>query len=323
MTRTYHAAAGLLAVGVSLTCALAGGPTNPSAGGPAGAPVKPKIGIAKFEIATDPLSRLGPGLYSRLHNQVALSRECTVVSAAAMDRVLKEVSGAQPNLSAYDAKRRMIKQLGIDTLYVGSLTQAEGKYSVVVNVVNGDLGVEWSARMPSGTIVGLDRAIDTISTILLSRLTADADGPQPLYPPEALEQLKALLGSDAGEWKVIERILEGLLTAQNDVRKARGVSPAAFVAVPSADWQRPAAGTPAGDLVVLLQSRRPDPAEIKPKLEAFRKTRLGAVRKAEEDARKTRESADLAKRLKVMQDGLRPFLSPRQEATMVVEGLLN
>lgn len=133
----------------------------------------------------------------------------------------------------------------------------------------------------------------------------------------SLTQLKKFLGVSDDDWKGLEPRLDEVLRLQTELRNAKGTPGFGFMMIPSQKWQNPPKDTPDGDLIAVLKGDNADAKDVKPKLDAVRKA------KTDDETKRTALVADLTKQLKEAQDKLRELLSVKQEAMLVVEGILD
>ena len=134
---------------------------------------------------------------------------------------------------------------------------------------------------------------------------------------QGVEAFKPLLKSSDEEWKVLAPKLSAVLQLQKDLRAAEGPRALGYPSGPSYLWRHPPTDTPEGALMTAAKSENPDPADLKAKLDALRKTRADA------ETKRNTQVADLTKKLKAAQQQLRELLTVRQEAVLVVEGILD
>ncbi|MCX6922620.1 MAG: SUMF1/EgtB/PvdO family nonheme iron enzyme [Verrucomicrobia bacterium] len=132
-------------------------------------PARPKIGIMKFEVDTDLKPSLATALYQGFSDRMINSGKFTVVEWEQMDRLQKLVAQAQPNVSPEDARKMAIHQLGIEKLYLGSLSKLGSTFYVGMKVLNLDLTVERSERVSAASEEDLERAIGRLVDLLLGR----------------------------------------------------------------------------------------------------------------------------------------------------------
>jgi hypothetical protein len=128
---------------------------------------KTKIGIMEFDVAKNLDPALSGFLYDMLLERMVVSGKYTVVDWEEIDRVLKYVSQSQPNISDEDARKHAVDQLGIQKMYVGSLTKIGSKYYVTVKVLNLDLTVEEVHKGTTKSEDGLEACINAIADSLL------------------------------------------------------------------------------------------------------------------------------------------------------------
>jgi DNA repair exonuclease SbcCD ATPase subunit len=131
-----------------------------------------------------------------------------------------------------------------------------------------------------------------------------------------LTQIKLLLRLSDEEWQAVAPRLEAVLRLQSDVRAAKAASGPGGALLPSRKWQNPPPNKE-GELVKVLKTEDPDPKRVKDQLDALRKART------EEAARIDARLQDLTKQLKAAQERLRELLTASQEATLVIEGVLD
>lgn len=129
--------------------------------------VKTKVTIQKFDIAEGLAPTLGKFLYDCLLGEIAASTKYTVVDWEEVDRLLKYLATSQPNLTPEEARKQAISQLGVQQIYLGSVSKVGSKYYVTVKALNLDLSVANSAKESVNTEEELPDAITAISKKLL------------------------------------------------------------------------------------------------------------------------------------------------------------
>ena len=140
---------------------------------------KQKIGVMKFEVSNNLDPAFGIFLWAALVDRMVKSGQCTVVGWQEIDRVLSYISKSQPNISPQEAKKQAISQLGIQKMYVGSVTKVGSKCCVTVKVLNLYLRVD---RSVDGSVRGMGQLEDLIGTI----------AQQLLVTPEKAKRLQEL-----------------------------------------------------------------------------------------------------------------------------------
>jgi hypothetical protein len=133
---------------------------------------KTKIGVMEFKVAKKLDPSYGTFLYDMLPAQMVSSGRYRVVDWEEIDRVLGYIAKSQPNISQKAARKQAINQLGIQKMYIGSLTKVGSKFYMSIKVLNLDLTVE---RMEKGSAAGeemLEQGIMQIAQRLLVSSTA-------------------------------------------------------------------------------------------------------------------------------------------------------
>ena len=128
---------------------------------------KTKIGIMKFEVAKNLDPSFGTFLYNSLLARMVSSGKYTVLDWEEIGRVLKYIEQSQPNVSGDEARRQAINQLGIQKMYVGSVTKIGSKYYLTVKVLNLDLTVEKVVQGSTESEDDLEAIINTLSSKLI------------------------------------------------------------------------------------------------------------------------------------------------------------
>lgn len=103
---------------------------------------KPKVGVMKFDVATGLDPTLGRTLYGVLMEHVVKSKNFTVVDWEDVDRVIQHIAKAQPLVSAEDARKQAVSQIGLERMFVGSLGKVGEKFCISIKVLNLDLSVD-------------------------------------------------------------------------------------------------------------------------------------------------------------------------------------
>ena len=75
---------------------------------------------------------------------------------------------AQPNVSPEDARKLALHQMGLEKLYLGSLTKVGSKLYLTVKLLNLDLQVERSERLPVASEDDLEPAVIKLAKMLSS-----------------------------------------------------------------------------------------------------------------------------------------------------------
>ena len=120
---------------------------------------KPKIGIMKFDVAKDLKPALGAFLYGELMHEMVQTKQYVVVDWEEIDRVLQHLAKSQPNISTEAARKRAIKQLGIQWMYLGSVAKIGTKYYLSVKVLNLDLQIKRMTRRSVASEDDLPQAV--------------------------------------------------------------------------------------------------------------------------------------------------------------------
>ena len=129
---------------------------------------KPKIGIMKFEVASDLKPSLGPFLQNALMEEMLATKRFTVVDWEEIDKVLGYIAKSQTNLSPEEARKQAVHQLGLEKMYLGSVSKLGSKYFVSVKVLNLDLTVAASRKTSVGTEEELDKAIQELAPAMVA-----------------------------------------------------------------------------------------------------------------------------------------------------------
>jgi hypothetical protein len=137
---------------------------------------KMRIGIMKFEVASDLKPSLGQFLYSTLMEQMLAAKRFAVVDWEEIDKVLGYVAKAQPNLSPEEARKQAVHQLGLEKMYLGSVSKLGSKYFVNVKVLNLDLSLDRAER----TSVDTEEELETAAVDLVKLLCATPDAAKEL-----------------------------------------------------------------------------------------------------------------------------------------------
>ena len=162
---------------------------------PPAVPAKHKIGIMKFEVDPDLKPALSTFLYESFSGEMVASGAFTVVDWEQLDKVQKVVAQAQPNVSPEEARKMALHQLGIEKLYLGTLTKVGSKFYLTVKLLNLDLKVERSERLPAASEDDLEPTV-----VKLAKLLAAS--------PEHAKAIKAQLGhqkAEADRWVEVEK----------------------------------------------------------------------------------------------------------------------
>lgn len=136
---------------------------------PGTAGAKPRIGISKFEVDADLKPSLCNFLYNGFMDQMVKSKQFTVVDWEEIDRVLQYVAKSQPNLSPEDARKQAIHQLGLEKMYLGSLSKVGSKFYITMKILNLDLTVERTDRVSAVSEDDLEKAVVRLADALLGR----------------------------------------------------------------------------------------------------------------------------------------------------------
>lgn len=184
-------------------------------------------------------------------------------------------------------------------------------------------GKVWTAVILSALmgLVCVGTAISQDATSQPAGARGGRGGGQRMNPEEMRtrmeERLKADLSVTDEEWTALQPKIEKVMTAQRDsrgggmmmMRGGRGPGgPGGPGAGPGGDANRPQSevATKAADLAKVVQDKDAKPDQIKTALEAYRAARA-----------KARESLEAA------QKELKELLTPRQEAVLVSNGMLD
>jgi hypothetical protein len=128
---------------------------------------KTQIGIMEFYVAKNLDPALSSFLYDMLLERMVAGGKYTVVDWEEIDRVLTYVSQSQLNISDEDARKQAVDQLGIEKMYLGSLSKVGSKYYVSVKVLNLDLTVSRVVRESSRSEDELENVINSLAFKLM------------------------------------------------------------------------------------------------------------------------------------------------------------
>lgn len=165
-----------------------------------------RIGIMKFEVSGELEAGLSTFLYDTLMEKAVSCRKYVVIDWEQIDRILSYLATSQPNLSPEEARKQAINQLGIEKMYVGSVTKVGSSIHVTVKVLNLDLTVEKSVRETARNTDGLEAAMVKIGAQLYgdtSAKTAPA-GPKPASEPAKTGESTAVPPAAATTPKAVE-----------------------------------------------------------------------------------------------------------------------
>ena len=127
-----------------------------------------------------------------------------------------------------------------------------------------------------------------------------------------LEALKKLLKPREDEWKVLEPRLAEVVKVQDAQRREAWALRTHAAYSPSYLWKRPNT-SPKGELVKTVKKEGATTADIQARIDAFRKDR----------DEKVKALAALDKKIEAARKSLREILTVKQEAVLVVEGVLD
>lgn len=150
---------------------------------------KMKIGIMNFKVSKNLDPAFGTFLYDAFMDQMVQSGKFTVVDWEEIDRVLQYIAKSQPNISQEAARKQAINQLGIQKMYIGSLTKVGSKYYISLKVLNLDLSVDRTTRGSVDSEDNLEQCIMYLAKVLLAE-------------PEEAKRLKAKVEAEAEEQKL-------------------------------------------------------------------------------------------------------------------------
>jgi formylglycine-generating enzyme len=97
---------------------------------------KTRIGLMGFETGTGLDSSYGLLFYDTLLEQLLNSRRFTVLDQEEFNRAMANIARIQPDLSVLELRKRVIEQLAIENLYLGSLYKINGKFHLGLKVIN-------------------------------------------------------------------------------------------------------------------------------------------------------------------------------------------
>ncbi|MCP4625680.1 MAG: formylglycine-generating enzyme family protein [bacterium] len=137
--------------------------------------VKQKIGIMEFDVRGKLDPSFGPILYDMLLQQMVVSGKYIVVDWEEIDRMLKYIANSQKNISSDEAKKQAVDQLGIQKMYVGSVSKMGSKYYISIKVLNLDLTVEKVVKKSTKSEDELESVIGTLASQLLNTAGKDVD----------------------------------------------------------------------------------------------------------------------------------------------------
>ena len=89
-----------------------------------------------------------------------------------IDRVLGIVAKSQPNISAEDARKMAISQLGLEKLFMGQVVKLGTKYNITVKLLNLDLRLEQVERVVSDSEERLPETLEDVATRFLTKEAA-------------------------------------------------------------------------------------------------------------------------------------------------------
>jgi len=127
-----------------------------------------------------------------------------------------------------------------------------------------------------------------------------------------LKALRPLLAMADDEWAALRPTLRKLLERQDDLRRVTPTGPS-FRATTSYLWKRPKPATPVGALAQTVQKTAATPAEIEAAIKALRAKRAAEAKKR----------AALAAEVTRARAAVKGLLTVRQEAVLIVEGVLD
>ena len=134
------------------------------------------------------------------------------------------------------------------------------------------------------------------------------------YRTQRLARLKLLLKVTDEEWTVLEPRLREAVRRQDEVRQiSLRARPFRFAAGAGRSWSGHTSSSPEGALAAVVKKDGATTGEIQIKINALRKAR----------EEKAKEVADLESKLETAKKALREILTVRQEAVLIVEGILD
>ena len=148
---------------------------------------KQKISLSKLEVSKEIDASYGEILYHMLLDQLVSSGRVIIVDWEEINRMLRRVASTQSSISEEDAKRQVMKQLGIQKLYSGVIAKLGNKYYISVKVLNPDMTVEKVVKASAQSEDELEQGINAVSQQLISAFEeADAQHIQNTIPNDAL-----------------------------------------------------------------------------------------------------------------------------------------
>ena len=126
-----------------------------------------KVGVMKFELGAGMDPALGKFLSETFAGQLVGSKQYTVVDWEEIDRVLGVVAKSQPTVSAEDARKMAISQLGLEKMFLGNVVKLGSKYNITVKLLNLDLRIEQMERGAAESEEKLPEAVEQMCATFL------------------------------------------------------------------------------------------------------------------------------------------------------------
>ncbi len=135
---------------------------------------KTKIGIMSFEVSDNLDASFEKLMYHSLLDKMLMSDKFTVLDGDEIEHTLNTIK-SHPDISKQKAKKKMLKQLGIKKLFVGSLSKIGSQYYLTVKVLNPDFTVERVEKSSTKSENDLEDCINKLSSnLLVSRQELEA-----------------------------------------------------------------------------------------------------------------------------------------------------
>ena len=128
---------------------------------------KIKIGILNFEMSKNIDPALGTFMYDMLLDEMLQSRQFTVVDGDELDRIQDLIKKEHPEISHEEARKRTLDRIGIQKLYVGTLSRIGSKFHLTVRVLKPDATVERLEKSSTASENGLETCVKALASDLL------------------------------------------------------------------------------------------------------------------------------------------------------------
>ena len=126
-----------------------------------------KVGVMKFEVGSGLDPMVGKFLSETFTSQLVGSKQYTVVDWESIDRVLGIVAKSQPTVSAEDARKMAISQLGLEKMFFGNVVKLGSKYNITVKLLSLDLRIEQMERGVAESEEKLPEAVEQMCATFL------------------------------------------------------------------------------------------------------------------------------------------------------------